>query len=293
MPGHAALSTARPSFRLRLTGFLRLLHPFPSLLNTIVVAVLACVAARGWPGPGRVLWLSLTMLCIQFSIGALNDWVDRALDARTKPSKPIAAGLVPSWLALTSAIGFALLAVVLASIGGPAAWILAICGLGIGVAYDLGLKRTPFSALTYALALPLIPIWVWTALERSSPALYAVLPVGMMLGVSLQLANALPDAEGDAAEGVRGTLQVLGPSRGRLLAWLTFGLALLLSVALAPFVMLRPVPFAFCWLAAVLLLVAAIAMYRRNPSRRSLQWGWTLLAPGAGILAAGWLMSLP
>lgn len=293
MPGDAALSTARPPLRLRLVGFLRLLHPFPSLLNAIVVAVFACVAVRGWPGAGRLLWLTLTMLCIQFSIGALNDWTDRRLDARTKPAKPIVAGLISPPAALAAAAGFAVAAAVLASNGGPAAWLLAMCGLGVGVAYDLGLKRTPFSALTYAVALPLIPIWVWSALGRSSPALYAVLPVGILLGVSLQLANALPDAEGDAAEGVRGTLQVLGPRRGRLLAWLAFALALLLSAVLAPFVALRTMPFLLCWLVAALLLSTAIIAYARRPSRRSLQWGWTLLAPGAGVLSVGWLVSLP
>jgi len=161
------------------------------------------------------------------------------------------------------------------------------------VAYDLGIKRTPFSALTYALALPLIPLWVWTALDLDSAAILVGLPVGMLLGVSLQLANALPYAEGDAAEGVRGTLQLLGPERGRHLSWLCFWLALLLSAALAPVSGIRAMPFALCWAAALLLLAAAVGVYRRRPSRRALQHGWSLLAPAAGLLAVGWLVSLP
>jgi 4-hydroxybenzoate polyprenyltransferase len=233
------------------------------------------------------------MLCIQFSIGALNDWADRELDARTKPAKPIAAGLVSSGAAMAAAVLLALGAAVLAAWGGPAAWLLAMAGLGVGVAYDLGIKRTPFSALTYALALPLIPLWVWTALGVESAALFIVLPVGMLLGVSLQLANALPDAEGDAAEGVRGTLQLLGPERGRRLCWFSFALALLLCAAFAPLVGLRLMPFALCWIAAAMLLAIAVVWYRRSPSRRALQWGWSLLAPASGLLAIGWLVSLP
>jgi 4-hydroxybenzoate polyprenyltransferase len=293
MSDNAVTSHTRQSAVHRLGAYVRLVHPFPSLLNAIVVAAFACVALRGWPGAERILWLSTTMLCIQFSIGALNDWADRELDARTKPSKPIASGLVSSGTALVVAVLLAITAATLAVWGGSAAWVLAMTGLSIGIAYDLGVKRTPLSALTYALALPLIPIWVWTALGADSAALFVVLPVGMLLGVSLQLANALPDAEGDAAAGVRGTLQVLGPERGRRLCWSAFALALLLCAVLAPKVHLGLMPFALCWVVAALLLVITIAYYRYAPSRRALQLGWSLLAPAAGLLAIGWLLSLP
>jgi hypothetical protein len=166
-------------------------------------------------------------------------------------------------------------------------------GLAAGVAYDLWLKRTPFSAVTYAIALPLVPLWVWTALGQGNPALLAVLPVGILLGFGLQLANALPDAAGDAAGGVRGTLQWLGATRGRIVAWLSFGTALVLAAALAPVFHLRPMPLLVCWLGAGGLLIVAVAMYLRRPTPRALQLGWTLLALGAGLLAAGWLASLP
>jgi 4-hydroxybenzoate polyprenyltransferase len=293
MTDHTVASIARQSAVRRLGAYARLVHPFPSLLNAIVVAAFACIAVRGWPGIERVVWLSTTMLCIQFSIGALNDWADRDLDARTKPAKPIPSRLVSPSMALVVAVLLAMTAAVLAAWGGPAAWVLAMTGLGIGIAYDLGVKRTPYSALTYALALPLIPVWVWTALDVESAALFVVLPAGMLLGLSLQLANALPDADGDTAAGVRGTLQVLGPQRGRRLCWATFALALLVSAGLAPMVQLRLMPFAFTWAAAALLLGIAVASYQRRPSERALQLGWSLLAPAAGLLAVGWLVSLP
>jgi 4-hydroxybenzoate polyprenyltransferase len=277
----------------RVRAYVALLHPFPSFLNAIVVGVLACIAVRGWPGTAPVLWLPATMLCIQFAIGALNDWADRRLDAAVKPWKPVPSGHVAPATALMIAAGLASAGALLAIPGGPAAWLLAMAGLMAGVAYDLGLKRTPFSALTYAVALPLVPLWVWSALGRAGPALVAVLPVGLLLGVSLQLLNALPDAAGDAAGGVRGTLQWLGVKRGRRAAWLCFGLALLVALALAPLFHLRGTLFWPCWFAAAILLVIAVAIYRRRPTPRSLQVGWTMLAPAAGLLAAGWLASLP
>jgi 4-hydroxybenzoate polyprenyltransferase len=279
--------------RLRLAGALRLFHPFPSILNALVAGALACVAVRGWPGSGRVLTLTATMLCIQCAIGALNDWADRDLDARSKPAKPIPAGLIGAHTALAAACLLGGVAALLAARSGGAAWGLAMAGFGVGIAYDLGLKRTPFSALTYAVALPLVPIWVWTALDQASPALVAVLPVGFLLGLGLQLANALPDAEGDARAGVRGTLQWLGPELGRRVAWLSFGAALAVAALLGRVSGLHPWPFLVCWIGAAGLLAMAMLVYARHPSQRSLQLGWTLLAPAAGVLAVGWLASLP
>jgi len=41
-----------------------------------------------------------------------------------------------------------------------------MAGMACGLAYDLGLKRTRFSVVPYLIALPLLPLWVWTALGR-------------------------------------------------------------------------------------------------------------------------------
>lgn len=283
----------RARLRIRAAAWFRLLHPFPSLLNAITAGALACIAVRGWPGGARLLSLMATMLLIQFTIGAANDWADRDLDRSARPEKPVAAGLVSPRLALMLALILGGAAVALASRDGPAAWSLAALGLAIGLAYDLGLKRTPFSALTYALALPLLPIWVWTALDRTTPALAALLPVGALLGLSLQLANALPDARGDTAAGVRGTLQWLGPARGRAVAWGAFGLALALAALLAGVLHLRALPFVPLWLLSAALLAATVSLYQRGRNERALRLGWSLLAPAAGLLAVGWLGSLP
>ncbi len=290
-------STVHQPFRrgagVRLGGIVRLVHPFPTVLNAMVAGALACVALGGWPGAGRLVWVTATMLTIQSAIGAVNDWADRALDAQAKPWKPIPAGLVSAYLARTLAVLLVGAALTLIMVGPPRAWALGIAGLGIGLAYDLGVKRTPFSAVTYALALPLVPVWVWTAMERDSPALAGILPVGVLLGSALQLANALPDAEADAAAGMRGTLQWLGPVCGRRTAWLTFGAALVTAATLAPLLGLRLWPFSVSWLIAAMLLSSAVLLYRRQPSTRSLQQGWMLLAVAAGVLAVGWLASLP
>lgn len=273
-------------------AFVRLVHPFPSLLVTMVVGGLACVAAGGWPGAWRLLSLMGTMLLIQFAIGVFNDWADRDLDRLSRPRKPVANGQISPRTALIVGCALGVCAAALAVTAGPAAALLAMLGLGIGLAYDLGLKPSRWSALTYAVALPLVPVWVWTALGEGSPALVAVLPVGALLGLGLQLINALPDAEADAAAGVFGTLQWLGPARGRRVAWCALALASLLALVLAPALDLRLIPYLPCWLLAVSLFAVA-AWLQRTPRPENLRRAWALSAAAAAVLAVGWLASLP
>jgi 4-hydroxybenzoate polyprenyltransferase len=277
----------------RILHALRLLHPFPTLLNVVAVVLLTLVAADGQPEIGVVARLTATMLAVQSAIGVVNDWADRDLDATAKPWKPIPAGVVSAGVAgrlgaLTTALALALGATL-----GPAAWLLSTAGLGAGLAYDLWLKRTPFSGLTYAVALPLVPLWVWTALGRFTPALLWVWPIGALLGGALHLANALPDLEADAAAGVRGLAQRLGRRRALAGAWGGYLAAVLGAAALGlPLGLDRRVllPGAA---GALALLGAAVVAHLRRPGPAALQTGWSLLAPGAALLAVAWLAALP
>ncbi len=256
---------------------------------------LALLAARpsGPPSASVLLRLALTMVAAQSAIGVVNDIADRTLDAATKPWKPIPSGAVPlrvaRWLA-AGAIGATLL---LGATFGPVAWALSTAGMGIGLAYDLRLKRSAASGLTYAVALPLVPLWVWTALDRFSPALLWVWPVGLLLGAALQVANALPDLEGDAAHGVRGSAQRLGRTGALAAAWGGYLAAVLLALVIGLALggdrrVLLPGAGA-----ALLLLAGAVAAYARRRDSAALQAGWSLLALGAGVLAVTWLAAVP
>ena len=270
----------------------RLIHPFPTVLNAVAVVPLALVAARGSPGAGVLLRLALTMLAAQSAIGIVNDVVDRNLDAATKPWKPIPSGAVPLPLARWLGAAAVAAALGLGATLGPAAWALSTAGMGVGLAYDLWLKRSSLSGLTYAVALPLAPLWVWTALDRFTPALLWVVPIGLVLGAALQVANALPDMDDDAAHGVRGTAQRLGRRGALAVAWGGYlaGVLLALGLGLAlghdPRLLIPGVA------ASLLLLGVSVLAYVRRPDRPALQLGWSLLAPGAGVLAVAWLAAL-
>ena len=67
----------------RIAGLIRLTHPFPCLLDGVVVGVVATLA--GADGLTAVT-LGLAMTALQASIGALNDAIDAPRDAGASPA---------------------------------------------------------------------------------------------------------------------------------------------------------------------------------------------------------------
>ncbi len=181
--------------RERLLGLVRLVHPFPSLLTASATAAIAALAGAPAHTAGR---LGLAMLAVQYSIGALNDLVDAPLDARQKPRKPIPSGLISPRTAAMVAIGAAALGILLSAASGTTTTIVALGGLGLGYAYDLRLSRTALSWLPLSLALPLLPIFAWVGAVGAVPSgLLALVPVGVLGGAGLALANGLVDIDRD------------------------------------------------------------------------------------------------
>jgi len=97
---------------------------------------------------------------------------------------------------------------------------LLAAGTGLGIAYDLWFKRTAWSWLPYLLALPLLPIWVFTALGRPEPQLLLLYPLGALAAVGVHLAQALPDATIDREAGLETVTSRSGEVRTFISAWL-------------------------------------------------------------------------
>ena len=202
-----------------LRGYVRLVHPFPSLLVTAVTVAMAFAADRS-PETGVLLQLGLGMLLYQFAIGAANDVVDLADDAETKPWKPLVRGDLRTDQATRFAVLVALAGLALTFSLPLVPWLLGVGGLLCGLAYDFGLKRTRLSWLPLSVALPLVPAWVFTALDAWDPLLWWLFPAGITAGLAVHLANELPDAaEGPAHGGSvhrMGTRRAYGAAMGAL-----------------------------------------------------------------------------
>ncbi|SRR5579885_3132806 len=275
----------------RLWGLWALMHPGPSLMTVAVYVLCAFVAAGGRPAPSRLVLTALGLVCMQFAISALNDYCDREADRHNaKKRKPLVLGLVSP----AEAIGVTVaLTVAMFALFTPYGWgTMLVVGtfLALGFAYDLGIKATPFSGVTHGLAFPALPLFAWDLFARLRGDLLWVFPIGMALGIGLHLADALPDAEADAAAGARGLAQVLG--RAALpVCWSAFVVAagIVAAVAVAyPLPARRP---ALIVLEALsLALVAAAVISFRQPGGDAAHWrrNFLLLAGAALAIIVAW-----
>ena len=282
---------ARPRIR-DLAAAARLVHPFPSILDGIVVALVAMVAGGGVP-VAIVLGLSMTLL--QFAIGTVNDLVDAPRDAGHKPGKPIPAGLVTVRAARAIAGVSAAGGLLLALVGGPWLVALALVVLAIGLGYDLWAKGTTLSWLPFALGIPLLPVFGWYGATGTLPGLFLVLvPAAANAGTALAVSNALVDMERDEAAGTRSIALALGAGRA---GWLVVALNLVVAVLALSTAIVLGAPTG--WVVAILLAALApvggsvlglVAAGRQGTSWREL--AWEIQAIGTGLLAVAWLGAL-
>lgn len=266
------------------------MHPVPVLCVLLSTAIFALVA-RYPPHLPTVLRLLGSMAGIQLAIGALNDYVDLPLDRQAKPWKPLVRGdLRPRTALLIAAVGLGAALLLVAPLG-LRATMLALLGAGAGIGYDLLLKTTRWSWLPYLVALPLLPIWVWTTVRGWDARLLTLYPLGALLVVSLHLANTLPDITADTGYGVRGFAHWLGPRWATRLCWLSAAVSPLLAIvaALAGWADLRRVLPA----ALLALLLSGLAIgYDARSQRCDWRIFFTLLAAAAVTLGLGWLLAL-
>ena len=232
--------------------------------------------------------LGVAMTALQASIGALNDLVDAPRDAGRKPGKPIPAGLVPPHLAWAVVVLAAGLGLGLSAPSGVATAGLAVVVLAIGTGYDLVFKGTVWSWFPFAIGIPLLPVFGWLGTTGGLPASFAVLlPVAVIAGAALAIANTRADAERDAAAGVDSVATRLGLER----SWALHAglLAVVVALAIATLVAGTAQPAALLGaVGAGLVIGLGVALGRRADSVRR-ERAWELEAVGVALLAAAWL----
>jgi 4-hydroxybenzoate polyprenyltransferase len=247
---------------------------------TATLVAVTGLAMRAPPSALLSLQLVLLMLPVQFAIGVVNDLADVADDAVSKPHKPLVRGAVSERRALVLAPVLAAIGLVAAATVGSTVLLLSLAGLGCGLAYDLGARRTPLSLLPWWGGVLVVPLLGFAAAGRLDARVWPAVPLTLLIALSLHCANAYPDIDGDRATGKRGLPVLLG-RRGALLgtyAALTGALVLALTV-------FRPAAagdllFAACGL--VLLTMAALTSARAPRP-------FAPLAIATAVLAVAWL----
>lgn len=231
------------------------------------------------------------MTALQVSIGAVNDVVDAPRDAGRKPGKPIPAGLVSPGLGRVVAVAGAAVGLGLAIPSGLATVALAAVVLGIGYGYDVWFKGTAWSWVPFAVGIPLLPVFGWLGVAGSLPGLFAILvPFAVLAGAALAIANALADAERDAAAGLDSVALRLGPDR----AWVLQAALLAVVVAAALLTLASGDASAAVLLGAAgsgLLIILGVVLGHHGDSTRR-ERAWEIEAVGVAVLASIWLAGL-
>ncbi|WP_051818819.1 UbiA family prenyltransferase [Streptomyces sp. NRRL S-1813] len=266
----------------RVPALLRSCHLEPALAVTVLVTALAAAAGRGPAGSAAV---AAAVLAGQLSIGWCNDAVDAQRDTDGgRRDKPVAAGELPPRV-VTVAAGTALgLCVPLSLLSGAAAGAIHLGGTAAGWAYNLWLKHTVLSPLSYAVGFGSLPAFVTLGLLSPSWPHWWAPVAGALLGMGAHLVNVLPDIEDDLAAGVRGLPQRLGRAACRWLAPLMMLAAVAVLVAGPP----GPVG-ATSWMLAA--AAAAISILGTAvPSKAGNRWPFRAAIVVAGIAVAQLLL---
>ena len=191
-------------------GLVQACHPLPCLAVTAFCTAYAI--ASGLP-PARTILLAAAAMAGQLGVGWTNDRVDAARDiAAARADKPLPAGRVTR-RTLTIAAALALAACVGLSLAlGLVPGSLHLVAVAAALAYNFGLKAGPLSPLPYLVSFGLLPVVVGTAAAGMSLPPAGVVAAAALLGVAAHFANTVPDSTADAATGVRGLPQRIGPS---------------------------------------------------------------------------------
>jgi 4-hydroxybenzoate polyprenyltransferase len=228
-------------------------HPQPSIAVTALVTLMAVGA--GVPA-ARCVLLALAVICGQLSVGWSNDVLDRQRDRLIgRPDKPVALGEIDVRVVARAAAVALMLCVPLSLLLGLKPGVAHLAAVASAWSYNLWLKSTVWSPVPYAVSFGLAPVVVWWAVPATPPA-WAVV-AGALLGLGAHGTNVLPDLEYDAATGVRGLPQRLGPTATRVLT-------------------------------ATCLAAAVVVMALTPPGPVGLV-GWVALAAAAVLITIGWL----
>jgi 4-hydroxybenzoate polyprenyltransferase len=249
------------------------------------------IAHSGSPGGNTVARALGVVLMSQIAVGALNDYHDREEDALAQPSKPIPAGLLKPWVALAMVLGAIAVEIPLALTFGPSAFLVAATGTSAGLAYDLWLKRTPFSVLGYVVGFLSLVTWVWSVAGKFDSSFLLVYPAGAVLLTAAHLANSFPDIESDRELGQRGLAALLGPAATFRAINASYAVVAVAGLALA---ILRHRLQAVGLLSVSGVIGVAVATWCRQAVERVEQRDrmFRLVAPGIGIMAAGCLLAV-
>lgn len=271
----------------QLNGLFRAAHRFPALANAVSVALFAAFAGATTQS---VLLISLSMLLVHAAIGSSNDVVDVEDDRRTQPNKPIVLGLVSVETVRIAAVVEGTLALILALSVNFGSFLVILAILISGLAYNFWAKRTILSWLPYAVFIPSVVTAGFFAADAYEPSVMIAYLIGALVAIALNLANSIPDLEGDRANGVKSLATVLGVRRSYFLTWTTLSLSIG-GLWLFQFATNSESPM-FLMLSAAMCVLAMVGLALRSQSTDARRMHWYMTAVCAVLIGAAFVVSI-
>jgi 4-hydroxybenzoate polyprenyltransferase len=183
-------------------ALIRACHPVPTAAVTTLTTALGVVLdVRA----AQLALLALAVLAGQLSVGWLNDYVDRQRDrAAGRTDKPLAVGTIAPVTVRWATVAAALVCVPASLALGVQAGTAHLVAVAGAWAYNLGVKRTLWSWVPFAVGFGLLPVIVWIVSPQPGVPPWWMIAGSMLLGVGAHGANVLPDLDDDRATGVAG-----------------------------------------------------------------------------------------
>jgi 4-hydroxybenzoate polyprenyltransferase len=180
-------------------------HPGPSLAVTALTTLLAAEAAPHGIGP---VLTAPALLAGKLSIGWSNDACDAPRDAAAgRADKPLARGDISLLAVWAAACVAAVAGLAMALAIGPLTGAIYALAIAVGWAYNLGLKSSLASGVTYLVGFGLMPAYAASTLPWHPAPRWPVTIAAALLGLGAHFANVLPDLAADRAAGVGGLPQ--------------------------------------------------------------------------------------
>jgi 4-hydroxybenzoate polyprenyltransferase len=173
----------------------------------------AVLAAGGWPRPGVLGWIVLSMVAARSAAMAFNRLVDARLDAanprtamRALPAGTLSSGFVAGFVVIASLVFF-----IAAAMLNRLTLELAPGALAVVLAYSYMKRLTRWSHLVLGLALGIAPSAAWIAVRGTLDGRILVLSLAVLLWVGgFDVLYACQDFEHDRKVGLNSVPQAFG-----------------------------------------------------------------------------------
>lgn len=209
----------------RLRGMLSIIRPEDCAISSIAVWVGLAVSSRRLV-PSRPLPLLMWGLSTFFLVAALNilnDMGDLEIDRMIHEKRALASGRISLRLTERYLLGVILASLLFAFIGamvGKSAlpMLIYIIGLGLGLLYEIKLKRLGFLGNIAIAVLFAFPLLLGGSLERITLLLVILCSMAVVNGLAKEVINDVKDLEGDRGKrptlpqwiGVKPSLSIAG-----------------------------------------------------------------------------------